>query len=127
MNAEIYIVELGRPATANDFMRWHWHQRAEHTREWRLAAKVLWRLALGPPPTRSVTEAVIIATPLVSNWRGLPDAAACYPAAKAAIDGTVDAGLLIDDSPEHVRRIIFEGPEFYHKNGLRLKVEGEYV
>ena len=82
---------------------------------------------MGPPPKRTLTNAVVVATPLVTNGQAMPDVAACYPAVKAAIDGTVDSGLLIDDTPEHVRRVVFERPEFHSKNGLRLSVEGEFV
>ena len=37
----------------------------------------------------------------------LQDTAACNPAAKAAIDGLVDAGIVPDDSGDYVRQITF--------------------
>jgi hypothetical protein len=47
---------------------------------------------------------------IVVKRKPLPDTGANYTAVKAAIDGLVDAGLLPDDTPEHVRSITMLAP-----------------
>jgi hypothetical protein len=54
----------------------------------------------------------------------LQDTGAQHPAVKAAIDGLVDAKVLVDDSPEYVRYIKYL-PTQRGKNSLVLIVEGE--
>src|SRR5262245_26393606 len=48
--------------------------------------------------------------PHVPSGRHRPDVAAHAPAAKAAVDGLVDAGVLTNDGPSYVRAITFRPP-----------------
>lgn len=48
-------------------------------------------------------------TPILPD-RKMQDTGACYPTAKAAIDGLVDAGVIDDDAPEYVPTILFNSP-----------------
>jgi len=58
---------------------------------------------------------------LMTVHRGvLPDCDAIAAAVKPVIDGIVDAGLILDDSPEHVRSITYHAPR--RSDGRRLVV-----
>lgn len=104
---EAWSIDIpGRPPTANAGRSKHWTQLAAETRLYRDAAHVLARAAKIP----KLEWCEIIATPRVLSRRSLPDVAACYPAVKAAIDGLVDACVLVDDTPDQVVRIVFEQP-----------------
>jgi hypothetical protein len=54
----------------------------------------------------------------------MQDTAACFPAAKAAIDGLVDSGLITDDTPDIVKTITFHAPRT-GRDGLVLIISGE--
>ena len=48
---------------------------------------------------------------LMTSQRGvLPDCDAISAAVKPVIDGIVDAGVILDDSPKHVRSITYHAP-----------------
>lgn len=64
----------------------------------------------------------ISVVPLHKNGRSPQDTAACFPAAKAAIDGLVDAGIVEDDTPNIVQRIDFYSPIVDGVDGLRIVV-----
>jgi hypothetical protein len=61
----------------------------------------------------------VVAQPYVLNGRYRQDVGACFPVVKAAIDGLVDAGVLIDDHAEIVVKLTFLAPIF-GKDGLEL-------
>lgn len=48
--------------------------------------------------------------PVLHTGRWMQDASACHPAAKAAIDGLVDAGVIPDDRPPFVRSVTYLEP-----------------
>lgn len=66
----------------------------------------------------------IIVTQELRDRRSLPDLGACFPAVKAAIDGLVDAGVLVDDGPAYLRRLIFEAIVIGDVEQLVLDVRG---
>jgi crossover junction endodeoxyribonuclease RusA len=75
--------------------RLHWADKARRTRWVRAMAK---SAALHLPKYSRA---------IVTTWVGYPtdrraDPANCYPTAKAAIDGLIDAGVLPDDDSLHV-------------------------
>lgn len=78
-------------------------------------------LELKPPPLNWCS---IMVMPWQKTKRSMADTGACHPAAKAAIDGIVDAGILPDDSPQYVREIIFRAPQI-GRDALVLIVTGE--
>lgn len=94
------------------------HGRAIRTKEWR--AKFA-ELAAGYPPLRSIEVTVL---PEVRN-RTMPDTGACIGAAKAAIDGLVDAGVIPEDGPKYVRRLTFLAPVVTGVDALVLRIEGD--
>lgn len=114
----IEIVSLGRPLTTNALLSGRSHV-------WRYRRRKLWRtaahdaaIARGPvdlPSTPCAVEVTVL-------WAGgsKQDVGSCAPAAKAAIDGLIDAGWLDDDDPEHVARIIYTQHQRHAAHGLRL-------
>ncbi len=107
-----------RPWTSNTERRWHHYQRAGAVRRWRAAFALLAREAHMP----SLGAVEVTVTPYLANRRGLQDVAGCFPAAKAAIDGLVDAGVLPDDTPEHLRSLTFRAPVIGQGDALELVV-----
>ena len=112
------IEDQQRPWTANAERQWHHMKRASTVRDarerWGWLAK-----AAGIPHIETIT---ITATPLRKNRASMPDVAACYPAVKAAIDGLVDAGIIDDDNPHHVKAVTFTAPQIVGHDGLRLEI-----
>jgi crossover junction endodeoxyribonuclease RusA len=90
----------GRRLTAND--RPHWTKRADVTREWRTLAWAQAKRAHIPPLERAH---------ILVEWlppdRRRRDPANAGPMGKAAVDGIVDANVLIDDSSAYL-----DGPDF---------------
>jgi crossover junction endodeoxyribonuclease RusA len=98
-----FTIEYGaRPWTTNAERKGSRWERADRTKEWRNAFYWLAKQQRIPAMTRVVI--------VVEPWQAggvLADTAACNPAAKAAIDGIVDAGVIPDDGPEFVAEIRF--------------------
>jgi hypothetical protein len=92
--------------------------RASRTKEWR---EKFAELAADCRPLRSI-EVVVL--PEVRN-KVMPDTGACIGAAKAAIDGLVDAGVIPDDGPRFVRRLTFLAPVVTGVDALVLRIEGD--
>ncbi len=59
---------------------------------------------------------------LSGRQRSQQDVGACFPAAKAAIDGLVGAGVIPDDTPDHVITLTFRAPVVGQGDGLELVV-----
>lgn len=110
----------GRPWTTNAERSGHRWDRIRKTKEWRTAFALL-ASDLRPPP---LSWAEIIVEPWLATRRGVQDTGACHPAAKAAIDGIVDAGILADDTPDIVRSITYRAPRI-GRDALVLIIEGE--
>lgn len=89
-----------RPLPINQFWSKHFHERRRITENWRTTFGWLARQARVP----KLSAAVITVGQGVRHGTTLPDVGACFPAAKAAIDGLVDAGVLPNDTPQYVRR-----------------------
>ncbi len=113
----IEVAVLGRPPTANTLRRVNYYRAASLIREWRNASRILWHNASSTELECPVTVGVV---PLHKDRRSPQDVAACAPAAKACIDGAVDAGVLPDDTAEFVSRVVFCVPVFVGVDGLRV-------
>lgn len=111
--------EGDRPLTINKVAKMHRQQWAAHTSEVR---GVWWHLAQEAKVPR-LQRARITVTPLHADLRSPQDVAACAPEAKAAIDGLVDAGVLPDDTPDHLLSITFAPPHICGVNGMHLRIE----
>lgn len=112
-----------RPMALNGERASNRFRRAEAVREWRDAYRWLAAEERIPPLEWIHVEA----RPQYRTARSLPDTAACVGSVKAAIDGLVDAGVLPDDGPELVRRVIFEAPVVdrgLHSDRLVLTIYG---
>lgn len=100
------LTHLDRPWTINIERNWHFHRRAAAVKEWRMA---FWALANEAKVPRLDRIAVTV-LPLYRNHNGRPDVGAVAPAAKAAIDGLVDAKVIPDDNPDHLVSLTFLQP-----------------
>lgn len=119
-NAWILVDDRGRPLTVNGARTFHHHKWAAVNRENR---GYWWALALHHQVPRLEVARVVIA-PLHRNHASPQDVAACAPAAKAAIDGLVDAGVLPNDDPVHLRSVTFLPPIIVAGvDGLAMLVE----
>ena len=95
-----------RPFTMNlVYGRWNRHQRNLANREWRDAFHWLAKEAKIP----ELDRIKVVAWPCLRDRR-IQDVGACFPAVKAAIDGLVDAGVIIDDDPRYVSMIALGAP-----------------
>jgi hypothetical protein len=84
----------------------HWSARSRGSQQWRADAKVLGK-ALG---TGCLDQVSVAATPWQAKGK-LADAGNHLPSVKAAIDGLVDAGIIPDDSPAHLRTLTMHAPK----------------
>lgn len=107
-----------RPWTTNAERRWHHHQRAVAVRRWRSSFALLAREAHLP----RLDAIEVTVTPYLANRRGLQDVGGCLPAAKAAIDGLVDARVLADDTPDHLVSLTFKTPVIGEGDALELRI-----
>lgn len=94
----------------------HWRVHRARTREYRTTACLLARAARIPTLDRVAIEI----TPIGPSRTG-DVAFGCAPAAKAAIDGLVDARVLPDDTPKHVTFVGFH-PKITGAAGLHLLI-----
>lgn len=100
-----WTLELpGRPVSLNSERREHWSLRAAATKVWRDAGWVEARILQIPP-----LDVIGLAIHVDQSGR-LQDTVNCYPSVKAVVDGLVDAKVIADDTPEHVRFMVFEAP-----------------
>jgi hypothetical protein len=108
-----------RPWTTNQERKKGSHYlRSEITKWWRENFCEAAELA-GIPHFESIKIEV---TPILPD-RKMQDTGACYPTAKAAIDGLVDAGVIDDDAPQYVPTITFHSPVISKgKQGLEILI-----
>lgn len=82
----------------------HHMARARFVKEWRERSAYLAKLKKVP----QLDQIEVISQPHLTGR--LQDADACHPCVKAIIDGLVDAGVIPDDDPAHVRAIHYLAP-----------------
>jgi hypothetical protein len=97
-----------RPPTMNLFMGGSWWDHSPITARWRTAAATAMRRKLHGLEERPQPPLCVTVKPWYPDRRSWPDVGAQLPAAKACIDGCVDAGLIPDDTEEYVARLVFE-------------------
>lgn len=102
----VVTVEM-RPWTHNAERRMHHHERAALVRMWRDATRVL---AIRAQVPRGLDRVEIEFRARYATARSLPDVTGIIPAAKAMVDGLVDAGVIADDDPAHVVSVTFLAP-----------------
>lgn len=116
MSREYVVEHRARPWTTNAERKASRWERADLTRTWREAFCVLARAQRIP----TLDRVRITVEPLQARGP-LQDTAACNPAAKAAIDGLVDAYVVPDDTGRHVAEIVFL-PARKDYDALRLTI-----
>jgi hypothetical protein len=114
-NSYVLTYEVRPDFTLNKERSVHHMVRARVTKEWREAFCELAKDAMVP----SMEQIEVIAQPYVLTARYRQDVGACFPHVKAAIDGLVDAGVLIDDNAKVVLKLTFLAP-LYGKDALEL-------
>jgi hypothetical protein len=113
-----WTLEYGeRPWTLNNERTWHHHKRAKIVKEWRDAFCELAQEAMIP----HLEQIEVVVRPYVLNARYRQDTGNCFPALKAAVDGVVDAGVLIDDNAKIVTKITFLAPEM-GRDGFEITI-----
>jgi hypothetical protein len=95
-----------RPWTLNVERQGNRWKRSKLVKEWREEFCTLATDA-GIPLLGQVE---ILARPELRHRGAMPDTGACIGAAKAAIDGLVDAGVLAEDGPATVVHLGFDAP-----------------
>jgi Holliday junction resolvase RusA-like endonuclease len=113
------VVVVGqRPWTTNQERKKGSHyQRSAVTKWWREAFRDA-ALEAEIPHFESIRIEV---TPILPDRR-IQDTGACFPTAKAAIDGLVDAGVIDDDAPQYVPTITFHAPVICKQGGLEILI-----
>lgn len=115
-----YMVTMAaHPWSVNEQVRWHHQQRARQIRTWRQAFYMLTLQARVP---RMEAAALHVRTTVAPPAR-LHDCGNEFYAVKAAVDGMVDAGVLADDSPQHLRSITFHAPVRGAQHAMQVMVE----
>lgn len=116
-----FIVQIdceARPVTMNAVANMHrmaWANKTAKTR-------ALWCDVIKTANVPPLEQVVITITPLHKDKRSPQDPAACAPEAKGAIDGLVDAGVLVDDNGKFLVAVVFLPPEITGSNGLRMTI-----
>ena len=120
MTDQWYLEVHGRrPTTLNQERKQNnWGRRATDTKWWRTQFADM-ALQAEIPRYDRIKIAVV---PLHKNGRSPQDTGACFPAAKAAIDGLVHAGVIDDDTPDKLIQIDFHAPLVDGVDGLRIVV-----
>jgi hypothetical protein len=112
------IFDDQKPWTANAERTWHYHKRADMVR--RTRERFGWLTIRQRIPL--LDQIVVVAEPHLRNSRSIPDVGACFPTVKAAIDGIVDAGVIVDDTAKHLTALVFLPPKVSGFDGLTIHV-----
>lgn len=109
-----------RPYLMNQERKDHPMARAKHVKYWREAFALEAMASELPRPLPGPIH-VGVAPFLKGHWQ--QDLGACFPTAKAAIDGLVDAGFLPHDGPDWVKILSFCAPTIKQpENGIVLYI-----
>ena len=105
------------PFTVNETRNWHYMKLAKKVKEWREAG--CWLSRQAKVPAMQAAEIHIISLLKRMNR----DLGAEMLAAKAMLDGAIiDAGVMPDDRPPYIRRMVFEEPVKYSKNAMTMMI-----
>jgi hypothetical protein len=117
VRAATFKVDGMRPFTLNGERKLVPHARAALVRQWREAFG--WEAKVARVEQFGAVDVVV--TPYLHTMVR-QDTGGCIPAAKAAIDGLVDVGVLPSDGPDVVRSLKFLAPIHGEGNGLVLEL-----
>lgn len=116
-NSYVLTYDVRPDFTLNKERSVHHMVRAKITKEWRQAFCELAKDAMLP----SMEQIEVVVQPYLLAAKYRQDVGACFPQTKAAIDGLVDAGVLIDDNAKIVLKLTFLAP-LYGKDALELTI-----
>lgn len=116
--AMLTLVFVGRPPLVNWERSVHWTEHRSSTASYRAEAA----LRAGRHARTPMEVVEVRSWPRYRTRRSWPDVGAWMPATKAAIDGLVDAGVLPGDTPDVVRRMVFETPELGVRDELVVEL-----
>lgn len=111
------VFRYGLPFTANNYAAWERPQRRAMTRQYRHDFKLL--AAKGFEIAEPTIIRVVHHRP---DRRSFPDVGSTFFAAKAAIDGLVDAGIFEDDDPRFVTELRFPTAVVSGFHGMTVEV-----
>lgn len=115
----IQLTVPGKPMTVNASPKTNYWAVAKEIKTWR--SDTAWHAKarrLRTPVKGPVTVHIRPQTP-----GRLSDAGACFWAAKGAVDGLVDAGLLVGDSPKYVSGLLLHAPVKAVLDALVIELE----
>lgn len=113
------LTHPARPMTVNKARTIHHMQRAKHDEEWR---GIFWLLAAeAKVPPLGVIKVTVYQE--LRNRAHIPDIGACFPSVKAAIDGLVDANVIVDDDPDHLMLLTFAAPVVTGRDAITLLID----
>ena len=114
MNSKSLTVTIPvRPYSLNAERTQHWSERASRTSEVRGWAKLAAISAMGSKGGPYFTAPVIVMVhPFALNRRYRQDVGNCYSSFKSALDGCVDAGVIVDDSDQYLSAVTFYAHQF---------------
>lgn len=110
-----------RPWTTNAERQMHKYERAAKVAEWRRAFFSLAKEQQIP----LIGNVHVKVTPYHKDRRWVADVGNVFPSFKAALDGIVDAGCLVDDNPDHFIHLEFMAPIIGFGDGLELEIIGD--
>lgn len=121
--ASLTFTRYAKPWTLNQERSMHFRVHRKATNDWREAFKEIGeRVAAGNPEVSLPLRRVIVTVTPETKTNRLPDVAACVGAAKAAVDGLRDAGVLAEDDPSIVREMRFKYPRNVGHDALTITV-----
>lgn len=102
----------------NELTSMNRYERAKAVKAWRLLGA--WHAKAVRMPALDRIEVHV--TSHFASRRRRRDVAADAPTAKAVIDGFQDAGVLVNDNPDHVRCLVFHRPVFDGSDALEVRI-----
>ena len=102
-----------RPFSLNAERSQHWSARASRTSDVRGWAKLAAISAMGVSGRPYFPVPVVVTVyPFALNRRYRQDVGNCYTSFKSALDGCVDAGVIVDDSDQYLSAVTFYAHQF---------------
>lgn len=114
---EVAYTYEAKPIYLNAWRTMHHFQWAKIRKEWRESFHYLY--LANPQAFRGSPVDIIVEHEVKSR---LPDVCAVMECYKAALDGLVDGGLLIDDGPGYINSVTFVQPVKTGRDALTLRI-----
>lgn len=122
MTAALEFFLAGHPPSPNMTVRWHWARRARERRTWRDATVWAAREALPRSSLSGQFKPVSVIVTFVYGVKRTRDRDNLVASLKPVLDGLVDARVLKNDGPEHLRHLGVEEEVSARRAGIYVKV-----